>query len=614
MSNASDFIIENGVLTKYVGPGGFLAIPEGVVSISVSAFENCAALKAVKLPQGVKRICKFAFVNCKNLKSLSLKAGLLSIEKEAFSGCASLQAVEIPISVASIGDDAFKGCNKISSFFAPGITPDEIKDKALAMTAVLTFLARSEDYTRPDIVSEYQQYAVRLKKSILPILFKSDSVKELNAYLVAGKVTPKSFEDDFLKPATAAGATECVAFLLKWKNENLSKKAPAKSLAREMAKDSLSVTDMKKLWSFEKLPDGTVEITGYKGEEVDVFIPERIGKEAVTSISEEAFCPDKARRTKAQADVMKAIKSVTMPESVTAIGSRAFSGCKSLRKIILPNDVRIGEGAFCGCKKLADTSGLVIFGKRVFDYAGSSGDVVIPDGVTAIEPSAFMQNKKIVSVHLPESIESIGRNAFEKCYELQTVNIPDKVTIIEPETFRWCKKLKTIHGMKSVTAIGGEAFSNCLELRLVEAPNVTKLEFGVFRNCGELSVAHFSEAVSVSNYSFSGCKKLADPNGFVVVGSVLFDYAGPGGDVVIPLGVRKIHSEAFCDCTELQSAKIPASVCEIDRLAFCYGDVQEAWAGTTVKLMQKRKPEIHAPAGSYAETYAKENNIPFVAE
>jgi hypothetical protein len=257
---------------------------------------------------------------------------------------------------------------------------------------------------------------------------------------------------------------------------------------------------------------------------------------------------------------------------------------------------------------------LVIFGKRVFDYAGSSGDVVIPDGVTAIEPSAFMQNKKIVSVHLPESIESIGRNAFEKCYELQTVNIPDKVTIIEPETFRWCKKLKTIHGMKSVTAIGGEAFSNCLELRLVEAPNVTKLEFGVFRNCGELSVAHFSEAVSVSNYSFSGCKKLADPNGFIVVGSVLFDYAGPGGDVVIPLGVRKIHSEAFCDCTELQSVKIPASVCEIDRLAFCYGDVQEAWAGTTVKLMQERKPEIHAPAGSYAETYAKENNIPFVAE
>lgn len=68
MSNASDFIIENGVLTKYVGPGGEVVIPDGVTSIGDSAFSYCIALTSVTIPEGVTSIGGWAFFQCARLK------------------------------------------------------------------------------------------------------------------------------------------------------------------------------------------------------------------------------------------------------------------------------------------------------------------------------------------------------------------------------------------------------------------------------------------------------------------------------------------------------------------------------------------------------------------
>ena len=69
MSNASDFIIENGVLKKYVGPGGDVVIPKDVTSIGVGAFDGCTNLTSSVLPDGVISFYDWAFDGCTNLTS-----------------------------------------------------------------------------------------------------------------------------------------------------------------------------------------------------------------------------------------------------------------------------------------------------------------------------------------------------------------------------------------------------------------------------------------------------------------------------------------------------------------------------------------------------------------
>jgi hypothetical protein len=91
MSNPSDFVIENGVLTKYIGPGGDVTVPEGVTSIGDAAFWGCSSLTSVTIPEGVTSIGGLAFNGCSSLTSVTIPAGVTSIGNWAFRDCSRLQ-------------------------------------------------------------------------------------------------------------------------------------------------------------------------------------------------------------------------------------------------------------------------------------------------------------------------------------------------------------------------------------------------------------------------------------------------------------------------------------------------------------------------------------------
>ena len=85
MSNPGDFTIENGVLKKYVGPGGDVVIPEGVTSIGQGAFRECANVTGIQIPDTVDSIKRYAFWGCRSLVRIAIPAGIQEITGAAAS-------------------------------------------------------------------------------------------------------------------------------------------------------------------------------------------------------------------------------------------------------------------------------------------------------------------------------------------------------------------------------------------------------------------------------------------------------------------------------------------------------------------------------------------------
>lgn len=97
-SASSDFVIENGVLVEYQGPGGDVVVPDGVTEIGEAAFFDWEGsnVTSVTLPIGVTKIDEHAFYECTGLTSITLPVGLKEIEGYAFENCESLISVALP--------------------------------------------------------------------------------------------------------------------------------------------------------------------------------------------------------------------------------------------------------------------------------------------------------------------------------------------------------------------------------------------------------------------------------------------------------------------------------------------------------------------------------------
>lgn len=125
------FGVTDGVLTRYTGPGGNIAIPEGITAIGKGVFLNFIAMRGLTIPEGVTEIRgdffsespTGAFSGCSNLNTVQLPASLREIGCWAFSDCKSLKNLNIPSGVVKIGNRAFQNCASLRSVAVPkGVT------------------------------------------------------------------------------------------------------------------------------------------------------------------------------------------------------------------------------------------------------------------------------------------------------------------------------------------------------------------------------------------------------------------------------------------------------------------------------------------------------------
>lgn len=161
---------------------------------------------------------------------------------------------------------------------------------------------------------------------------------------------------------------------------------------------------------------------------LEIEVPAEYNGEPVIGVADEGFYGGGAR-----------LVSVTLPDTVTYIGERAFLDCSYLVTINMGKGVKsIGAKAFSGCQKLTFFA-------------------------------------------LPDTLESIGESAFQYCANIVSVTIPEKVTVIEAYTFAMCSRLEGAYMSDNVTKIGKMAFFHCSALKNIQYPQTAEVGEDAFK-------------------------------------------------------------------------------------------------------------------------------------
>lgn len=193
-------------------------------------------------------------------------------------------------------------------------------------------------------------------------------------------------------------------------------------------------------------------------------------------------------------------------------------------------------------------------------YNGPGGDVVIPDGVTAIGEHAFSYNSftydkfTLTSVTIPASVTVIMKDAFQSCSNLRQVNFSEGLTYIAEHAFDTCKKLNGVTIPSSVKYIDNMAFHGCSALSALTIPDNVMIDRNAFGYCDLVPEQYRPR------YIVSAIEDLTQDGFWIDGDGVLYRYSGKGGDVVVPSHVSKIEDTAFLGCTSMTSVTIPDSV------------------------------------------------------
>ena len=224
-----------------------------------------------------------------------------------------------------------------------------------------------------------------------------------------------------------------------------------------------------------------------------------------------------------------AIVRLTLCDMVKTISESAFSYCEGLKSLVLGSSVvSIGEAAFRECIGLAS--------------------LVIPDSVKTIDHFAFHGCEALTLLTLGASVVSIGNEAFSSCWPLRCIGIasleiPNSVKTIGDEAFRGCEALTKLTLGASVESIGREAFRGCIGLASLKIPDSVKtIGHSAFYECEALTSLTLGASVeSIGRGAFQGCIGLTS--------------------LIIPNSVKEIKSPAFA-FTSLTSVVVPVG-CEV---------------------------------------------------
>ena len=673
MSNASDFVIENGVLKKYVGLGGDVIVPEGVTKIGFQTFYKNKSITTVTLPQGLITIDGYAFGGNTAITEITFPDSLKEIGQHAFIGCTGLKDVMIPASVEKLGEwhaDVFPGCdNLVSIEVDPGNKKYKSIDGVLYSktvrsvqfcpkgktgivelpASVTTINAQAfygcefiTEVSVPDHIKKIGYcsfYNCKMLKKInlpdkLEIIFESafegcaslQNVRfpallttiERKAFLGCNSLKEVSLPSSINKLGASAFSEDTIVHC----NTEQFKKLPESVRLRTVCA-YLHEFDAA---SPEKANLVSKYVKEYKEQLLDTIID---------ADDDLALCTYLDMQKKVDYDTLKA----AIDKASTNRKTQALLTLTDRKNKLFPPEKMEAISKEQLEKSLGVKERSPSEWKKIFKYSCSNGEILISgyksdeivveipakigkNTVVAIGKDAFYNCQQLQQVYLPETLKIIDDRAFYYCRNLKSINIPEGITTIGRSAFESCESLQDVVLPETVTSIGRAAFSCCTSLTVINIPDgVKNIEDNTFRFCKKLTSLNISESVrTIGENAFQGCDELADSKGFIIVKNILFGYVGAEKDITIPNSVEHIDARIFASHNQLQTIVISERCISIGMAAF-WGctNLQKIFLYSGVvsidaNVFRDCPVSIHAPAGSYAERYAKENHIPFVAE
>ncbi len=415
-----------------------------------------------------------AFRLCPTLTSVTIPNSVTSIGYDAFSLCPSLFSINIPNSVTTIASAAFYSIPNVvysgeatgSPWGACGVN-GYIEGDLVYIDNTKTWLracnrAATGDITIPNGVTTIQTSAFARCSGITSVTIPN-SVTQIGNFSfgyctsLTSVTIPKSVTT--IASQAFQACTGLTSIVVESGNTVYDSRDNCNAIIET------STNRLRQGCKTTVIPNSVTSIGGYafSGHSTltDIHIPN-----SVTEIGSSAF------------ESCSSLTAVTIPSSVTKIGDWAFSGCSGLTAITIPSSVTsIGAGAFTWCEGL--TSMVVESGNTVYDSRENCNAIietathsilcgckttVIPNSVTSIGDDAFQGCTTLTSMTIPNSITSIGEWAFYYCTGLTAITIPNSVTSIGAVAFEGCTSLASVTIGNSVTSIEGYAFYNCSSL------------------------------------------------------------------------------------------------------------------------------------------------------
>ena len=603
-----DFIIEDGRLQKYTGPGGDAEIPSGVKMIGSNAFYGCRRLTAVSIPDSVKRIDAKAFARCEALRSVRFGQGVQEIGSEAFLECRRLDAVAVPEGTVRIKTRAFAGCTRLSAVSLPRSL------RSLGMNAferTAWFKAQKDGpvyadsvfYTYKGEMPDYAAVSLRAGTTLVADgAFMGRNGKEFFVSLPRSvrRIGDRAFFGSWVKTVLLPQELTCIG-------EEAFRDCPRLadvSLPPALTEIGDSAFMRCARLTGVQIPGGVRSIAHSAFFECAALSSVRL-QEGVHQIGSEVFSG------------CTALKSVALPESLREIGAYAFEDCTRLRSVQLPRGIqRICPDAFANTglynthpqgPVYAGAALIAYKGKErrhrrkdrddylYFMYCGRDDDYDLDDycdgqapdeldgargklylmrleevrdcgpyvprtperieirvrpGTTLIADQALSDNKNLCSVTLPEGVTRIGNAAFKGCFALERVSLPETLTLI-------CDA----------------AFMNCVNLtEAVLPPRLRQIGVSAFRSCIKLSSVHLPQSLfRIGDSAFKNCVRLTGlslPQGLRLLEDSAFENCISLRRVSLPPNVETLGARAFWGCASLEAFPAPPERAECGG-AFC---------------------------------------------
>ena len=561
---------------------GSVTLPEGLQSVKSSAFSGRSLVTSVTIPSSVTSIGNYAFEDCAALATVTIENGVTSIGSYAFRGCSSLTSVTIPNSVTSIGGSAFSGCSSLESMTIPFVGAEAGKTAEDTYQYPFGYIFGTSSYTGGTAV-EQRYYGSSTSSTTSTTYYIPSSLRSVTvtggnilrgAFYNCSMLTSVNISDSMTSIGSSAfeGCTSLTSVTIGKGVTSIGDYAfwGCYKLIEVYNKSSLGITagssdygyvayyaenvytEEDGSWlsdtedGFRFLYDGeTGYLVAYLGSETELTLPDSFTAYGETEVASYQIY-DHAFRGRDD------LTAVTIPDSVTSIGSYAFSGCTSLTSITIQDSVTsIGREAFYNCTSLTS--------------------VTIPNSVASIGDYAFYGCTSLTSVTIPGSVTSIGDYAFSNCTGLISIHYAGDMA-------SWLEKTWHSNVMSSgrMLYIGG----NKVEGELVIPNGIASIPSYAFAyQTGITSVTIPDGVTSIGSYAFKGCAARIIWGGTSTITEIGgYAFAGYAGtSITIPDSVTSIGSYAFSGCTSLTSITIPNGVTSIGDYAFSGSTAEIAW-------------------------------------